>query len=141
MVKRVIRIGQSKDRQHNGQKNNQNWSDYSFDHCVVCPLIDQFWLLFWPLCYLSFDLPILITLLTIVLSVLWFTNSDYSFDHCVIGPLIYQFWLLFWPLCYLSFDLPILITLLTIVLSVLYNGQKSNQNWSIKGQTTQWSKE
>jgi hypothetical protein len=70
-----------------------------FDHCVVCPsLIYQFWLLFWPLCCLSFDWPILITLLTIVLSVLWLTNSDYSFDHCVVCPLIDQFWLLFWNL-------------------------------------------
>ena len=38
---------------------------FSFDHCVVClSLIYGFWL---PLCYL----------LTIVLSVLWYTDSDY----------------------------------------------------------------
>jgi hypothetical protein len=89
----------------------------SFGHCVVCPLIYVFWLPLW-------------YLLSIVLSVLWFTTSDYlfgifwplcclsfdlrllitslvSFGHCVVCPLIYVFWL---PLWYL----------LTIVLSVLW---------------------
>ena len=91
----------------------------SFDHCIVCPpLIYGFWLLFR-------------YLLTIVMSVLWFTSSDYSlgifwplyclfsfdlrvlithwvsFDHCIVcPPLIYGFWLL-------------IRYLLTIVLSVL----------------------
>ena len=58
----------------------------SFSHCVVCPSIYGFWLL-------------LLCLLVIVLSVLWFTASDYSFG-------------VFWPLCCLSFDLRLLITLL-----------------------------
>ena len=75
-------------------------------------------------------------LLTIVFSVLQFTDSDYplvSFGHWVVCPLIYRFWLplwylltivlsvlrftdydypfgIFWPLCFLSFDLQILIT-------------------------------
>ena len=89
----------------------------SSGHCVVCPLIDGFWLPLW-------------YLLAIVLSVLWFMDSDYpfgitwplcclSFDiwilitplvssgHCVVCPLIYGFWL---PLWYL----------LAIVLSVLW---------------------
>jgi hypothetical protein len=89
----------------------------SFVHCVVCPLIYDFWLplwylltivlsvlwstasdylfgIFWPLCCLSFDLRLLITSLV-------------SFDHCVVCPLIYGFWL---PLWYL----------LAIVLSVLW---------------------
>jgi len=80
--------------------------------------------IFWPLCFLSFGLRILITplvsfghcvfcpssvygfwlplwyLLAIVLSVLLlFTDSDYTFG-------------IFWPLCCLSFGLRILITLL-----------------------------
>ena len=55
----------------------------SFGHCIVCPLIYVFWLPLW-------------YLLTIVLSVLWSTDSDYPFG-------------IFWPLCCLSFDLLILI--------------------------------
>ena len=78
----------------------------SFGHCIVCPLIYDFWLHLW---YLS----------AIVLSVLWFTISDYpfgifrplyclsfdlrllitplvSFGHCIVCPLIYDFWLLLW---------------------------------------------
>ena len=75
-------------------------------------------------------------LLTIVFSVLRFTDSDYplvSFGHWVVCPLIYRFWLplwylltivlsvlrftdydypfgIFWPLCCLSFDLQNMIT-------------------------------
>jgi hypothetical protein len=89
----------------------------SFVHCVVCPLIYVFRLPLW-------------YLLSIVLSVLWFTSSDnlfgifcplcclsfdlrllitslVSFGYCVVCPLIYGFWL---PLWYL----------LAIVLSVLW---------------------
>jgi hypothetical protein len=51
----------------------------SFDHCIVCPSIYDFWLPLW-------------YLLTIVLSVLPFTASDYPFG-------------VFWPLWCLSFDL------------------------------------
>jgi hypothetical protein len=115
----------------------------SFDHCVVCHSIYGFWLLLWylliivlsvirftasdysfgilwSLCYLSFDLRLLITplvscghcvvclsiygfwlllwyLVVIVLSVLRFTASDYSFG-------------ILWSLCCLSFDLRLLIT-------------------------------
>ena len=115
----------------------------SFGHYVVCPLIYRFWLplwyllvimlfvlwftysdylfgFFWSLCYLSFNLQLLITslvsvghyvvcpsiyvfwlplwfLLVIMLFVLWFTASDYLFG-------------IFWSLCCLSFDLQILIT-------------------------------
>jgi hypothetical protein len=80
----------------------------SFGHCVVCPLIYVFWLPLW-------------YLLSIVLSVLWFTSSDnlfgifcplcclsfdlrlpitslVSFVHCVVCPLIYVFWLPLWYL-------------------------------------------
>jgi hypothetical protein len=81
------------------------WFTTSDYHCVVCPLIYDFWL---SLCCLSFDLRLLII---IVLSVLWFTTSDY---HCVVCPLIYDFWLSLWCL---SFDLRLLII---IVLSVLW---------------------
>ena len=56
----------------------------SFDHCVVCPSIYRLWLPLW-------------YLLTIVLSVLRFTDYDYPFG-------------IFWPLCCLSFDLQIMIT-------------------------------
>jgi hypothetical protein len=57
----------------------------SFDHCVVCPSsIYRLWLPLW-------------YLLTIVVSVLRFTDSDYPFG-------------IFWPLCCLSFDLQIIIT-------------------------------
>jgi hypothetical protein len=117
----------------------------SFDYSVVCPSsIYGFWLPLW-------------YLLTIMLSVLWFTDSDYpfgvfwlfcclsffdlrilitslvSFDHYVAYPMIYGFGLplwylltimlnvlwytdsdwtfgIFWPLCCLSYDLRILIT-------------------------------
>ena len=57
---------------------------FSFGHCVVCSSIYGFWLPLW-------------YLLTIVLSVLWFTDSDYPFG-------------IIWPLCCLFFDLRILIT-------------------------------
>ena len=114
------------------------------DHCVVCPLIYGFWLLlwyllvivlsvlwftasdysfgvFWPLCCLSFDLRLLITLLV-------------SCVQCVVSPVIYGFcWLLWclvvsvvsalwlftasdysfgvlWSVCCLSCDLRLLIT-------------------------------
>jgi hypothetical protein len=56
----------------------------SFDHYVVCPSIDVFWLPLW-------------YLLTIMLSVLRLTSSDYPFG-------------IFWPLCCLSFDWRLLIT-------------------------------
>jgi hypothetical protein len=102
-------------------------SDYRFDlflfgHCIVCPLIYGFWLPFWPFSFwslycLSFDIRLLITVLTfiflvIVLSVLWYTASDYRLDlflfgHCIVCPLIYGFWL---PLWYFFFN--------TIVLTV-----------------------
>jgi hypothetical protein len=88
----------------------------SFDHCGVCPSIYRFWLPLW-------------YLLTIVLSVLRFTDYHYpfgifwplwclsfdlqimitplvSFDHCGVCPSIYKLWLLLWYL-------------LTIVVSVL----------------------
>jgi hypothetical protein len=107
----------------------------SFVHCIVCPLIYGFWYpfgIFCPLYCLSFDLRILIPLwylLSIVMSVLWFTDSDtplVSFVHCIVCPLIYRFWYpfgIFCPLYCLSFDLRILIPLwylLSIVLSVLW---------------------
>jgi len=123
---------------------------FYFGHCVVCPSSKcGFWLpfwyllaivfsvllrfrasdylfgIFWPLCGLSFDLRLLITLLV-------------SFGHCVVCPFsIYGFWLpfwyllafvlsvllrftasdylfgIFWPLCCLSFfNLHLLITFL-----------------------------
>ena len=122
-------------------------SDYRFDlflfgHCIVCPLIYGFWLPFWPFSFwslycLSFDLRLLITVLTfiflvIVLSVLWFTASDYRFDlflfgHCIVCPsLIYGFWLPFWPLSFWSlyclsfFDLRLLITVFWYLSTFLY---------------------
>ena len=102
-----------------------HWYLHTFGHCVVCPLIFDFWL------------PIgIFTLLAIVLSVLWFSTSDcplisshfwplyylsfdfrllianwylHTFGHCVVCPLIFDFWL------------PIgIFTLLAIVLSVLW---------------------
>ena len=74
----------------------------------------------WPLYCLSFDLPLLVTLVV-------------SFGHCIVCPSIYRFWLLLWylvaialsvlrftssgyscgilwPLYCLSFDLPLLVT-------------------------------
>jgi hypothetical protein len=82
----------------------------SFHHCVACPSIYRLWLPLW-------------YLLTIVLSVLRFTDYDYSFgifwplwclsffdlqimitplvsfDHCVVCPsLIYRLWLHLWYL-------------------------------------------
>ena len=129
----------------------------SFGHCIVCPLIYDFWLHLW---YLS----------AIVLSVLWFTTSDYpfwylsatvlsvldlrflitplvSFGHCIVCPLIYDFWLHLWylsaivlsvlwfttsdytfgifrPLYCLSFDLRLLVTPL-VSLAIVF--QRSNQ--------------
>jgi hypothetical protein len=56
----------------------------SFDYYVVCPLTYSFWLPLW-------------YLLTIMLFVLWLTDSDY---HCGI----------YWLLCCLCFDLHLLIT-------------------------------
>ena len=55
----------------------------SFDHCVICPSIYNFWLPLW-------------YLLVIVLSVPPFTTSDCPFD-------------IFWSLCYLSLHLQLLI--------------------------------
>jgi uncharacterized membrane protein len=75
----------------------------SFGHCVVCPLIFDFWLpigifTLWPLYYLSFDFRLLIAN--------WYLHT---FGHCVVCSLIYGFWL------------PIgIFTLLAIVLSVLW---------------------
>ena len=75
----------------------------SVGHCIVCSLIDVFWLPLW-------------YLLVIVLSVLWFRSSDYplvSFGHCIVCSLIYVFWLpfgIFWSLSCLFFDLRLLIT-------------------------------
>jgi hypothetical protein len=115
----------------------------SCGHCVVCHSIYGFWLLlwhlliivfsvirftasdysfgiFWSLCFLSFDLRLLITplvscghcvvchsiygfwlflwcLVVIVLPALRFTSSDYSFS-------------VLWSLCCLSFDLRLLVT-------------------------------
>ena len=106
------------------------WYLPPFAHCVVYPLIYGFWLPFgifhllpivlsilWftasdyplvsstfcPLCCLSFDLRLLITL--------WYHQP---FAHCVVYPLIYGFWLPFgilWPLSCLSLDVRLLITL------------------------------
>jgi hypothetical protein len=113
-TKGVIRICISKNRQHNGQKNqrgNQNlyikeqttqwpkepealkslYPSGSFGHCVVCSLIYRFWLPLWYLLAIvlsliyRFWLP-LWYLLAIVLSVLWYADSDYPFG-------------IFWPLC------------------------------------------
>jgi hypothetical protein len=58
----------------------------SCGHCIVCPMIYGFWLPLW-------------YLVSIVLSVLWFTDSD-----CPFGIL--------WPLYYLFYDLRILIATL-----------------------------
>ena len=93
---------------------------FLFVHWVVCPLIYGSWLQFCPLSCLSFDLRILITILSIEFSVLWFTDPDYNFVHWVVCPLIYGSWLQFCPLSCLSFDLRILITILSIELSVLW---------------------
>jgi hypothetical protein len=60
---------------------------FLFVHWVVCPLIYGSWLQFCPLSCLSFDLRILITILSIELSVLWFTDPDYNF---VIFKLFFQ---------------------------------------------------
>ena len=80
----------------------------SFGHCIVCPVIYDFWLplwyllaivlsvlwfttsdcpfgIFWPLYFLSCDLPLLITPLV-------------SFGHCIVCPAIYHFWLPLWYL-------------------------------------------
>ena len=87
------------------------WYLLSFGHCVFSPSFYVFWLpivvssLFWPLCFLSFVLRLLITycgiflVLAIVFSLLRFTSSDYplwyllSFGHCVFSPSFYGFWL------------------------------------------------
>ena len=67
-----------------------------FVYCIVCPLIYGLWYPFGIFCLLyrlSFDLQIMIPLwylLSIVLSVLWFTDSDtplVSFVHCIVCPL------------------------------------------------------
>ena len=58
---------------------------------------------------------LLLFLLSIVLSVLWFTDSDtplVSFVYCIVCHLIYGFWYsfgIFFPLCCRYFDLRILI--------------------------------
>jgi hypothetical protein len=63
---------------------------FSFDHCIIWPLIDSFWL-------------------TIVLYDLWLTASGWPLycmtfdwqllvDHCIIWPLIDSFWLPLWYL-------------------------------------------
>jgi hypothetical protein len=139
----------------------------SCGHCVFCPSIYGFWLplwylvvivlpvlwytdsdypfgILWPLCFLSFDIRILITplvscghcvfcpsiygfwlplwyLVAIVLPVLWYTDSDYPFG-------------ILWPLCFLSFDIRILITLwylVAIVLSVLLRYTASDYPFGI----------
>ena len=88
----------------------------SFDHCVICPSIYNFWLplwyllvivlsvlpfttsdcpfdIFWSLCYLSLHLQLLIAPLI-------------SFDHCVICPSIYSFWLPLWYLLVIVLSVP-----------------------------------
>ena len=88
----------------------------SFDHCVICPSIYNFWLplwyllvivlsvppfttsdcpfdIFWSLCYLSLHLQLLIAPLI-------------SFDHCVICPSIYSFWLPLWYLLIIVLSVP-----------------------------------
>jgi hypothetical protein len=77
MTKGVIRSHKSQDRQFNDKRSNA--SDYSFCHCIVCPVIFGFWLLLLSLYCVFCDLWLLITPLAIVLSVLWFMASDYSF--------------------------------------------------------------
>ena len=75
----------------------------SCGHCVVCPLMNGFWLLLW-------------CLLGIVLSVLWFMASDYSIG--ILWSLSCLLWItasgysfgVFWSLCCLAFDLRLLIT-------------------------------
>ena len=86
------------------------WYLQTFGHCVVCPPIYEFWV--------PFDI---FKLLTIVLSVLRFTDSDYLFG--IFKLLAIVLFVLrftnsdyplvssnFWSLCCLSFDLQILIT-------------------------------
>ena len=88
----------------------------SFDHCVICPSIYNFWLPLW-------------YLLIIVLSVQPYTASDCPFDicwslcylslhfqlliaplisfgHCVICPSIYSFWLPLWYLLVIVLSVP-----------------------------------
>jgi hypothetical protein len=90
---------------------------FSVGHCIVCPMIYEFWLPRW-------------YRVAIVLSVLWFTDSDCPFGilwplycvsydlriliaplvscgHCIVCPMIYGFWLPRWYL-------------VAIVLSVLW---------------------
>jgi hypothetical protein len=88
-TKRVLRIRTSKDRQHNGHKIPNGYSEsvhqrtdntMAFDvrilsthlvscgHCVVCPLMYGFWVPLW-------------YLVTIVLSVLSCTDSEYPFGN------------------------------------------------------------
>jgi hypothetical protein len=132
---RGMRIRKSKDRLSVLWFTDSDTPLVSFVYCIVCPLIYRFWYpfgIFCPLYCLSFDLRILIPLwylLSIVLSVLWFTDSDtplVSFVHCIVCPLIYRFWYPFDIFCLLyclSFDLRILIPLwylLFIVSSVLW---------------------
>ena len=87
---------------------------FSFCHCVVCPSIYGLWLYLW---YLF--------LLSIVLSVLRFTDSDYTFGIFVCC-----------PLCCLSFDWRILSIPLVSSNSFLFNNQCI---WYIQSSLSMWS--
>jgi hypothetical protein len=113
MVKGKRRKGQIIDWRY--QRGNQKPSIegqtiqwFSFDHCMVCPSIDGFWL---PLWYLqTINCPFLLFPLTIVWSVLRSTVSDYPFDIFKLLTFLFSFFL--WPVCGLSFDRRFLITTL-----------------------------
>ena len=119
---------------------------FSFDHCIICPSVWRHWL---SSCPFSFDhciicpsvwrslVPLVLFLLTIVLSVLlfgdhWLSSCPFSFNHCIVCPSVWRSLVVllsffFWPLYYLSFCLeitgcPLVLFLLTIVLSVLLFG-------------------
>jgi hypothetical protein len=64
---------------------------FHYYHCIVCPSIYGFWFHYLPLYCLSFDLRLLISLFTIVLSVLRFTASDFTIYHCIVCPSTYGF--------------------------------------------------
>ena len=98
---------------------------FSFEHCIICPsvwrsLVVLLSVFFWPLYCLSFCLeiagcPLVLFLLTIVLSVLlfgdhWLSSCPFSFDHCIICPSVWRSLV------------PLVLFLLTIVLSVLLFG-------------------
>jgi hypothetical protein len=109
---------------------------FHYYHCIVCPSIYGFWFHYLPLYCLSFDLRLLISLFTIVLSVLrltafWFplrftasdfhfylrllipirfTASDFPFDlRLLISTSIYCFW---FPLRFTTSDFPFDLRLL-----------------------------